>query len=516
MIENIDLSMVDWARAQFTLTAIYHWIFVPLTLGLTFIIAFMETMYVKTGNEEWKRITKFWMKLFGINFAIGVATGIIMEFEFGTNWSNYSWFVGDIFGAPLAIEGIMAFFLETTFVAIMFFGWNKVSKKFHLTATWLVAFGSNLSALWILTANAWMQSPVGMHFNPDTARSEMLNFWEVLLSPVAQNKFLHTIFSSYIIASMFVIAISSWFLLKKRNINLAKKSILIAAIFGLISTVISATTGDGSAKEIATAQPAKLAAMEGHYKGEKGTGLVAFGILNSKKEIGNNEDPFIFKIQIPKLLSLMSYGDGNAYIAGIEDLVNGDSANNIIAADQKIANGKMAIAALASYKEAKKAGNTVAADSVLKVFESNYKHLGYGYLKDKKDIIPPIAINFYSFHIMVLAGGFLLLFALIILYLSWKNKLEGKKFWLRLGIWSFPIAFIASVAGWIVAEVGRQPWAIQDLLPTAVATSNINVSSVKITFFIFAILFTTLLIAEVRIMLKAIKSESDQKGGQNV
>ena len=233
MFENIDLSLVNWSRGQFALTAMYHWIFVPLTLGLSFIIAIMETLYVRTGNEEWKKITKFWMTLFGINFAIGVATGIILEFEFGTNWSNYSWFVGDIFGAPLAIEGIMAFFLESTFIAIMFFGWNKVSKKFHLISTWLVAFGSNLSALWILVANAWMQNPVGMHFNPDTARNEMLNFWEVLLSPVAINKFIHTITSGYVLAAIFVIGISSWYLLKNRELFLAKRSILIAAVFGL-------------------------------------------------------------------------------------------------------------------------------------------------------------------------------------------------------------------------------------------------------------------------------------------
>jgi len=194
MMENIDLSLVDWSRAQFALTAAFHWLFVPLTLGLSVIMAIMETIYVRTGNPEWKRITKFWMTLFAVNFAIGVATGLILEFEFGANWSNYSWFVGDIFGAPLAIEGILAFFLETTFIAVMFFGWNKVGKRAHLTATWLVAFGANFSALWILVANAWMQYPAGMRFNPDTARNEMINFWEVLFSPVAINKFFHTVF----------------------------------------------------------------------------------------------------------------------------------------------------------------------------------------------------------------------------------------------------------------------------------------------------------------------------------
>jgi cytochrome bd ubiquinol oxidase subunit I len=516
MIGNIDLTMVDWARAQFMLTAMYHWLFVPLTLGLTFVIAFMETLYVRTGNEEWKRITKFWMKLFGINFAIGVATGIIMEFEFGTNWSNYSWFVGDIFGAPLAIEGIMAFFLESTFIAIMFFGWNKVGKKFHLTSTWLVAIGSNLSALWILVANAWMQNPVGMHFNPDSARSEMLNFWQVLLSPVAENKFLHTIFSSYIVACMFVIAVSSWFLLKKRNMNLAKKSILIAAIFGLISTLFTAFTGDGSAYQVAKVQPSKLAAMEGLYKGKTQAGLVAVGLLNPGKKVGDDNDPFLFKIEFPQMLSLLSFRDANAFVPGIDDLVKGNTDNNVMSAQEKIDKGKMAIASLAAYKEVKKINNQAVADSARSVFESNYKYLGYGYLNNSKEIIPNVGMTFYSFHIMVFIGLLFVFFLIFVLYNTINNRFPENKLWLRLGIIAFPVAFIASMSGWIVTEVGRQPWAIQDLLPTAVATSNINASSVMITFFMFAILFTTLLIAEIKIMLNAIKSEQDTKGGQNV
>jgi cytochrome d ubiquinol oxidase subunit I len=222
-MNHIDWELVNWSRAQFALTAMYHWIFVPLTLGITFMIAIMETIYLKTQDEKWKSITKFWMKVFGINFAIGVATGIIMEFEFGTNWSNYSWFVGDIFGAPLAIEGIMAFFMESTFIAVMFFGWDRVSPKFHLLSSWLVAIGSNLSALWILVANGWMQNPTGTSFNPDTMRNEMIDFWAVLLNPVAVNKFLHTVISSYIVSALFVVGISAWYLLKRRDIVLAKE-----------------------------------------------------------------------------------------------------------------------------------------------------------------------------------------------------------------------------------------------------------------------------------------------------
>src|SRR4030043_526227 len=298
MIENADVALTDWSRAQFALTAIYPWLFVPLTLGLSFIIAMMETIYVKTGREEWKRMTRFWMTLFGINFAIGVATGIILEFEFGTNWSNYSWFVGDIFGAPLAIEGIMAFFLESTFIAVMFFGWNKVNKKFHLLSTWLVAIGASLSALWILVANAWMQYPVGMQFNPDTARNEMIRFWDVLFSPVAINKFLHTISSGYILASIFVIGVSAWFLLQKRNILFARRSIVVAAIFGFLSSVHIIATGDGSARQVAKIQPMKLAAMEGLYNGYEGVGLTVIGILKENKEYPGIDEGKDFYLRI--------------------------------------------------------------------------------------------------------------------------------------------------------------------------------------------------------------------------
>ncbi|HHS92158.1 MAG TPA: cytochrome ubiquinol oxidase subunit I, partial [Campylobacterales bacterium] len=250
-----DVLLIDWSRAQFALTALYHWLFVPLTLGLSFIVAIMETIYVKTGNVIWKEITKFWMTLFAINFAIGLATGIIMEFEFGTNWSNYSWIVGDIFGAPLAIEGIMAFFMESTFFAVMFFGWNKVSKKMHLLSTWLVAIGSNLSALWILVANGWMQHPVGMEFNVDTARFEMNSFWDVLFNPNAYSKFLHTIGSGYVMGALFVVGISAWYLLKGKDVVKAKKSLVVGATFGLITSIFLIASGDESAHQVALNQP---------------------------------------------------------------------------------------------------------------------------------------------------------------------------------------------------------------------------------------------------------------------
>ena len=271
-MDLLDASLVNWSRAQFAMTAMYHWLFVPLTLGLGVIMAIMETLYLRTGNEEWKKITKFWMTLFGVNFAIGVATGIILEFEFGTNWSNYSWFVGDIFGAPLAIEGIFAFFMEATFISIMFFGWNKVSKKFHLASTWLTVIGATLSALWILVANAWMQFPVGMEFNPDTVRNEMIDFWSILFSPMAINKFLHTVISGWVMGSLFVVGVSAWFLLKKRQVDFALKSMLVGAIFGVVSSLLVAFTGDGSAYNVTQHQPMKLAAMEGLYEGKKGQG----------------------------------------------------------------------------------------------------------------------------------------------------------------------------------------------------------------------------------------------------
>ncbi|HNW69276.1 MAG TPA: cytochrome ubiquinol oxidase subunit I [Bacteroidales bacterium] len=513
MIGSVDIALVDWSRAQFALTAIYHWFFVPLTLGLSFLIAIMETIYVRTGREEWRRITKFWMKLFGINFAIGIATGIILEFEFGTNWSNYSWFVGDIFGAPLAIEGILAFFLESTFIAVMFFGWNKVSRKFHLLSTWLVAFGASLSALWILVANAWMQSPVGMEFNPDTARSEMLDFWAVLLSPVAVNKFLHTITSSYVVAALFMLCVSSWFLLKKRELMFAKKSIIIASVFGLLSALFVAVTGDGSAYMVAQKQPAKLAAMEGLYQGKSGAGLIVFGVPKADAN-KNREDNFHFKLEVPKMLSLLGFRQADAYVPGIKDLTDGNAERNIMSAGEKIEKGKLAIGALSSYKDYKKLKNLAKADSSLRVFKEHSSYMGYGYLEDPDSIIPNVPISFYTFHIMVGLGAMFILLFMVALYLTLRNKLENKKLLLRIIMWFFPLGFIASQCGWIVTEVGRQPWAIQDLLPTAVATTHISASAVMTTFILFAVLFTILLIAEIKIMITQIKAGPE--GGEHV
>ena len=562
MIAEIDSSLIDWSRAQFALTAFYHWLFVPLTLGLGIVQAVMATIYYKTGDDFWKKTTKFWMKIFGINFAIGVATGLILEFEFGTNWSNYSWFVGDIFGAPLAIEGVVAFFMEATFIAVMYFGWDKVSKRFHLASTWLTIVGATISAFWILVANGWMQYPTGMTFNPDAVRNEMESFWAVAFSPVAINKFFHTVLSGWIIGGAFVVGISCWYLLRKREVKFALASAKIGLVFGLIACVLSLWTGDGSATQVAEKQPMKLAAMEGLYSGDNGVNLVGFGILSTaKKEYNDDKNAFLFKIDvpIPKFLSFLAYGKFNAFVPGIKDILDGGyttyDGQIALSAQAKIERGKIAIAALNDYRTAKadsamfvqKADSiksaiaaqiedfysTIDAETIAELsieplsidetfaqqkegvqirianarrqLDDNFKYFGYGYMNEPKDLIPPISLTFYAFRIMVILGGFLLLLFAFSTYLSFKNKLENKRWLHKTFIVSIFLAIIAGQAGWVVAEVGRQPWAIQDILPTSAAISNLSVSSVQLTFFIFLALFTVLLIAELKIMINAIK-----------
>ncbi|PIE65145.1 MAG: cytochrome ubiquinol oxidase subunit I [Desulfobacterales bacterium] len=502
---ELDLGLVDWSRAQFALTAMYHWLFVPLTLGLSFLCAFFESIYVKTGREEWRYLTRFWMTLFGINFAIGVATGIILEFEFGTNWSNYSWMVGDIFGAPLAVEGIVAFFLEATFFAVMFFGWNRVSKGFHLFSTWMVAIGSNLSALWILVANGWMQYPTGMTFNPETVRFEMQNFWEVLFSPAAISKFTHTTASSFLVSSTFVIAVSSWYLIKGRHLQMAKRSLLVASVFGLFSFCYVGLTGDESGYVNGYTQPMKLAAYEGLYTGERKAGIVALGVLNPEKKTGDDQDPFLFEIKIPYILSLLANRSIDSFVPGVDDLVYGNKEEKILGINEKIPMGKKALADLNAYKEARKSGDQVAADAALDRFDENKEYLGYGYLEKPEDAVPSVQTTFYAFHIMVFLAFFFAFICIAYLFFGLKDTIEQKRWLLPLGIGSFFLAMTASQAGWIVAEVGRQPWVIQDMMPVGVATSNIASGNVMVTFWMFAILFTVLLLAEIRIMLTQIK-----------
>ncbi len=513
MIENVDLSLVDWSRAQFALTAIYHWLFVPLTLGLSFIIAIMETFYVRTGDKEWKRITRFWMTLFGINFAIGIATGLILEFEFGTNWSSYSWFVGDIFGAPLAIEGILAFFLESTFIAVMFFGWNKVGRKFHLLSTWLVAIGASLSALWILVANAWMENPVGMVFNPETARNEMVNFWAVLFNDVAVDKFIHTISSGFLLGSMFVLGISSWYLINKREELLAARSILISSIFGLLSSLLVAYTGDTSARTLARVQPMKFAAFEALYDGTDNAGLVAAGILkNSEETIGEKRmKDFVFKIEIPGLLSVMTGGSKDTFVPGIRDLVSGNDSRSILPVSEKMERGRYASSVLAEYKKAREEKDQVRLEMLKATFEDDsfrddyFRYFGYAFLDSPEEAVPNVPVAFYSFHVMVILGFFFILVFFMALYYLLRGTLSRQRWFLWLALFSIPLPYVAGELGWVLAEMGRQPWIIQDLMPVSVAVSNISTGSVITTFILFAVLFTGLLIAEVSIMIKQIR-----------
>ena len=500
---TIDASAIDWARAQFALTAIYHWLFVPLTLGLALIMGIIETCWYRTGNEFWKHAAQFWQKLFGINFAMGVATGIILEFEFGTNWSNYSWFVGDIFGAPLAVEGIVACFMESTVAALMFFGWKKVSRGFHLAATWLTGLGATFSAWWILVANSWMQYPVGCTCNPDTMRNEMSSFAEVALSSFAIDKFCHTVISAWIIGAIFVIAVSCWYLLKKRHQKLAVESIKVGSIVGVVASLFAMHTGDHSAYMVAQVQPMKLAAMEALYDGGNGQGLTAIALVNPFEQpdyAASEEHPL--KIEIPKALAFLATRDLDGYGPGVNDLLK--------ESDEKIRRGKDAITALKEYRQKDTPAERKA--ELQKTIQENMPYFGYGYVKDKADLVPYIPLCFYAFRVMVGLGTLFLLFFVVVVFLAWRKDIASPK--LRLlhmaAIALLPLGYICSESGWLVAEFGRQPWAIQDMMPTWVGVSNIGSSSVMLTFFIFLALFTTLLAVEISILLKAIKQGPEE------
>lgn len=510
-------TVVDWSRLQFALTAIYHWLFVPLTLGLSVLVAIMESIYLKTKSQNWLRATKFWMTLFGINFAIGVATGLILEFEFGTNWSNYSWFVGDIFGAPLAIEGLLAFFMEATFVAVMFFGWKKVSPGFHLASTWLTAIGASISALWILVANAWMQYPVGMEFDPDQMRNVMDNFW-ALFSPIALNKFFHAVFSGWALAGIFVVGVSCYFLWKKRNRDFAILSIRSGSWFGLIGLLLTMWTGDGSAVQVARHQPMKLAAMEGLYHGHVGQSITAIGIPNPDKRWNNDEPEYKFDISLPYGLSILANHDPYSFVPGITDIVEGVSINaegdtvNTVSYAERIERGKAAQTSLAAYGDARKAGDKAAMEKNLSEFKANYPYFGYGYFKSVDEAIPPVGLTFTMFRVMVILGSYFLFFYIVSILLTYKPQLLEKWRWFHwVAMLSVPLMWVCSEAGWAVAEVGRQPWTIQDLLPTVAAISDIPASSVMVTFWMFAAVFTILLVAEVSIMVRYVEKESQKE-----
>ena len=552
---DIDAGTIDWSRAQFALTAIYHWLFVPLTLGLAVIMGIIETKFYRTqlalrkgqvgvasDADFWRDAAKFWQKLFGINFAMGVATGIILEFEFGTNWSNYSWFVGDIFGAPLAVEGIVAFFMESTFVAVMYFGWKKVSPGFHLASTWLTGLGATISAWWILVANAWMQYPVGCEFNPDTMRNEMISFADVALSPFAVSKFCHTVTSAWIIGAIFCVGVCSWYLMKKRETRLATESLKIGAMVGLVATLLAAITGHKSGQDVAEVQPMKLAAMEALYNGGTDQGLTAIAWVNPFVQPDYaNEESAPLKIEMPYALSIMATNDPHGYVPGINDLLNGytrPDGTKEPSADEKIEMGKIAIAALGAYRQAKKAGDEEDAAKKLKVLKENMKYFGYGYIRDKSELVPFVPVNFWAFRIMVGLGCLFILFFGVLVILSYKipyvsvitrrllatigilpetaadahgiTGLPAWHYWLAIIL--IPLAYIASESGWLVAEFGRQPWTIQDMLPTWAAVSDLHSSSVAITFFLFLILFTTMLAVEINILLKQIKKGPEYEG----
>ena len=509
---NDLLSTVDWSRAQFALTAIVHWLFVPLSIGLSLIVGIMETIYLRTRQERWKNITKFWMLLFGINFACGVATGIILEFEFGTNWSNYSWFVGDIFGAPLAIEGIAAFFLESTFIAVMFFGWKRVSPRFHLAATWLTAIGISLSAYWILVANAWMQTPVGMEFDPAQMRNVMTDFAAVALSHTAVVKFLHTVFSGWVLGAVFVVGVSCWFLWKKSNTAFAKDSLRIASWVGLAGIVLTSLTGDMSAVDVSRNQPMKLAAMEALYDGKCGEDLVAVGIVNPSKDRHDcSQEAVKYALKIPRGLSVLANHDADSFVPGINDLIDGialtpagDTINTVSYA-QRIERGQAAQQALRDYEAASHRADTAAMRHAMAEMKADFEYFGYGFLSSPDEAVPPVALTFYAFRVMVTFGGYLVLFFLVMLWLSYRRPAHLEKRWIAVaGLLTIPVVWICSEAGWVVAEVGRQPWVIQGLLTRDAAVSAIPAGSVQLTFWLFVVIFCGLLAAEISIMTREI------------
>ena len=487
------MDVVIWSRIQFAMTAAYHWLFVPLTLGLALVMAVMETLYVMKKDPFWKKTAQFWIKLFAINFAVGIATGIILEFEFGTNWSNYSWFVGDMFGAPLAIEGILAFFMEATFFAVMFFGWEKVSPRFHLASTWLTGIGATISAYWILVANGWMQNPVGTTFNPDTVRSEMASaaaFWEVITNPVAVSKFCHSVTSGWVTGGIFVVGVSAWYLLKNRHVEFARKSMLVGAIVGLVGSGTVMLSGDSSGVHAAEFQPMKLAAAEGLYDGGNG---VAFTVVPG--------------IKIPKMLSILATHDIDGFVPGINDILHGyydNEGNRVPSVAEKMEAGRNALDALAVYRSLKNEAPELAA-AARQMLDETVDYMGYGHLEKPEDVVPPVGVVFWAFRLMIGLGMLVALVLLLCCWFSWKKQLDGKAWLLWAAIICIPLAYVAGQCGWIVAEVGRQPWTIQGLLPVNVAISSLSAGAVKTTFFVFLGVFALFLAIEIRILLAAIK-----------
>ncbi|MEO3388337.1 cytochrome ubiquinol oxidase subunit I [Mesorhizobium sp. CAU 1741] len=507
----MDLNIVDLSRLQFAITALYHFLFVPLTIGLSILMAIMETVYVMTGRDIWRQMTKFWGVLFGINFVLGVATGIVMEFQFGMNWSYYSHYVGDIFGAPLAIEGLMAFFLEATFVGLFFFGWEKLSRIGHLAATWAVAIGSNFSALWILIANGWMQNPVGSVFNPQTMRMEVDDFFAVVFNPVAQAKFVHTVSAGYVVASIFVLGVSAWYLLQGRHLALAKRSMTVAASFGLASSLSVVVLGDESGYLSTEHQKMKLAAIEAMWKTEPAP--AAFTVIGFPDQAARETH---YAVHVPWVMGLIGTRSLTTEIPGIEELVEN--------AEERIRQGIVAFDALQSIREV---GNTAdIPDDVAKAFEETGHDLGYAlllkpYLDDPReatdeqiaqaawDTVPNVPTLFWSFRIMVGLGFFFIVLTATFFYLSARHQLDRYPWLLKVAVFAIPLPWIAAECGWIVAEVGRQPWIIEGVLPTAAAVSDLGATTVLMTIVGFAAIYTVLFVIEMTLMLAAIRKGPD-------
>ncbi|MEG7361285.1 cytochrome ubiquinol oxidase subunit I [Pseudomonas citronellolis] len=496
----ISEAVVDLSRLQFAMTAMYHFLFVPLTLGLAFLLAIMESVYVMTGKQVYKDMTQFWGKLFGINFALGVTTGLTMEFQFGTNWAYYSHYVGDIFGAPLAIEGLMAFFLESTFIGLFFFGWDRLSKVQHLSVTWLVALGSNLSALWILIANGWMQNPVGAEFNFQTMRMELTDFGALLFNPVAQVKFVHTVAAGYVTGAVFVLAISSYYLLKKRDQGFARRSFAIASAFGLASILSVIILGDESGYEIGDVQKTKLAAIEAEWSTEQApAGFTLFGIPDQEQMRTH------YAIRIPYALGIIATRSLDKEVTGIKDL--------LVQHEARIRNGMQAYALL----ERLRGGDTSAA--TLAAFDDVKQDLGYGLLLKKYtdkvvdaseeqirlatlDTIPDVLTLFFSFRAMV-ACGFLMLALFACAFWASARKNEERKPWLlKWALLSLPLPWIAAQTGWYVAEHGRQPWSIGEVLPVHLSASSLGTHDLWGSLIALVAFYSLLLVVELYLMIK--------------
>ena len=497
-----DPLLVDLSRLQFALTALYHFLFVPLTLGLSILIAMMETVYVMTRRSIWRDMTKFWGVLFGINFALGVATGITMEFQFGMNWAFYSHYVGDVFGAPLAIEGLMAFFLEATFVGLFFFGWDKLSARAHLAVTWLMALGTNFSALWILIANGWMQNPVGSAFNPDTMRMEVTDFIAVLFNPVAQAKFVHTVSAGYVCAATFVLGVSGWYLLRGRHIDLAKRSFVIASAFGLASTLSVIVLGDESGYALTDNQKMKLAAIEAMWKTEPAPASFSVIGLPSTKDRKTH-----FAIHVPWVMGLIGTRSVDKTIPGIEELV--------AKAEERIRKGLAAYDALEKIKADRKdaAARAAFAESqgdlgyalLLKQFVADPRQASENQIKEAAwSTVPHVPSLFFSFRIMV-GCGFVLLAVFAVAFWHTMREEEAPRWLFRMALLAMPLPWIAIELGWLVAELGRQPWIIDGVLPTFLATSELGVFNLLLTIAGFTIVYGVLAVIEVRLMLAAIR-----------